>query len=125
MNLARIRSEFDCAQLQFSCVELNPTTDGKAFVKVALQPPSQQFYIASIYFPDSYPNQMPDVYITKPVIDRAPHRYTNGKICYLHPNFWNPGTHDLVFVIARVAKWLNKYEVWKHLGAWPGAEIKH
>lgn len=37
----------------------------------------------------------------------------------------DPGIHQLSFVIARAAKWLNKYEAWKPNGyVWPGAEIK-
>jgi len=38
---------------------------------------------------------------------------------------WNPGIHNLTFVIARSAKWLNKFEIRKTKGKWPGAEIKH
>lgn len=125
MNLALIRREFDEARQYFSYVELHPTTDGKIHVKVAIQPLSQQFYIVTIYFPDTYPNEMPSVFISKPIINSAPHRYTKGNICYLHPNMWNPGTHNLSFVIERAVKWLSKYEVWKQKGVWPGAEIKH
>jgi len=124
VNLMRVRSEFERAQSQFSYVELHPTADGKAFAEVALQP-SAQLYIASIYFPDNYPNQMPDVYVTKPIVNTGPHRYNNGRICYLYPSFWNPGVHDLVFVIGRVSKWLSKHEVWKYAGVWPGAGLEH
>jgi hypothetical protein len=28
-------------------------------------------------------------------------------------------------VLWRVAKWLNKYEVWKVQGEWPGKEVPH
>jgi hypothetical protein len=38
---------------------------------------------------------------------------------------WNPGIHSLAFVLARAAKWLNKYDVWRVRGKWPGAEIRH
>jgi len=31
----------------------------------------------------------------------------------------------LTFVIARAAKWLNKFEVWRTNGKWPGASIDH
>jgi NTE family protein len=58
-------------------------------------------------------------------ISIGPHRYDAGNICYLHQSFWNPGRHDLTFVLARAAKWLNKYEVWKQTRIWPGAEIRH
>jgi ubiquitin-protein ligase len=124
MNLARIRIEFEQAKQYFEYVELHPTQDGKLYVKAALQP-SSQYYIVTINFPDTYPNEMPRVYITKPEINSAPHRYNTGNICYLHPTMWNPGVHNLRFVIERAAKWLAKYEVWKRQLAWPGAEIKH
>jgi hypothetical protein len=82
-------------------------------------------YIASIYFQE-YPNRMPSVWISKPLIrDGSPHRYNAGNICYLHPSMWNPGRHDLTFVLGRIAKWLNKYDVWCIRGQWPGAEVKH
>jgi hypothetical protein len=39
---------------------------------------------------------------------------------------WNPGRHTLTFVLARLAKWLNKYDVWSaNGGRWPGEEVKH
>ena len=83
-------------------------------------------YVLSIRFPDSYPNEMPRVFIDAPAITYAPHRYQTGNICYLHPSMWNPGAHNLTFVIARAAKWLNKFEVWRNNGGtWPGAEIRH
>lgn len=125
MDLLRIRRELEDACLHFEYVQLNPTTDGKVFAKVALQA-GNSTYISAIYFPDSYPYQMPKVYISKPTISNsAPHQYSQGNICYLHPNMWNPGRHDLKFVIIRTAKWLSKYEVWKLRGRWAGAEIKH
>jgi hypothetical protein len=72
-----------------------------------------------------YPNRMPSVWVTKPLIrDRSPHRYNAGNICYLHPSMWNPGRHDLTFVLGRIAKWLNKYDIWCIRGQWPGAEVK-
>jgi len=125
MNILRIQNEFNQARQYFSYIEIHPTTDGKVFVKAALQPSSQQYYVVAIYFPDNYPNEMPRVYVTKPVIDSAPHRYNQGNICYLHPTMWNPGVHNLRFVIERAAKWLAKYEIWKRNRVWPGAEIKH
>lgn len=124
MNIARIQSEFNHARAYFDYLELHPTFDGKVYVKVALQP-SSQLYIAEINFPDNYSVEMPKVYIRKPVIESSPHRYNSGNICYLHPSMWNPGSHNLLFVIERTAKWLGKYEVWKRTRTWPGAEIRH
>ncbi len=125
MNILRIQQEFRQAQEHFAFIELHPTLDGKVYVKVALQSSIQQLYTLSIKFPDAYPNEMPSVFIDAPALGVAPHRFNSGNICYLHPSMWNPGIHDIKFVIARAAKWLNKYEVWKRQGQWPGKEIRH
>lgn len=124
MNNTRIQREVVDALQTFAYVELHPTGDGRVYVKAALQAPSQ-LYVISIRFPDSYPNEMPRVYIDAPKIGAAPHQYQTGNICYMHPSMWNPGSHNLSFVIARAAKWLTKYEIWKSRGKWPGAQIKH
>jgi ubiquitin-protein ligase len=126
MDVARIQREFAEAQQRFALVELRPTTDGKVYARTALQTSNGRNYVLSIKFPDNYPNEMPRVFIDAPTITYAPHRYQGGHICYLHPSMWNPGAHHLTFVIARAAKWLNKYEVWRNNGGtWPGAEIRH
>ena len=125
MDLTRIQKELAEAQRTFSLVELRPTTDGKVFAKTGLQTVTGNYYVLSIRFPDTYPNEMPRVYIDAPSVTKAPHKYKPGNICYLHPTMWNPGLHDLKFVIGRAAKWLNKYEIWRTKGSWPGAELKH
>jgi ubiquitin-protein ligase len=124
MDVNRINREFAEAQKTFAYLELHPTTDGKVYARTALQTVSAM-YVLSIKFPETYPNEMPRVFVDTPVITNAPHRYNGGNICYLHPSMWNPGTHNLTFVIARAAKWLCKYEVWRMRGAWPGAQITH
>ena len=124
MNITRIQNEFNQAKQYFSYVELYPTSNANVYVKAVLQPSSHQ-YVVAIYFPDSYPNEMPRVYVIMPKIDIAPHRYKSDNICYLHPSVWNPGIHNLSFVIQRATKWLAKYEIWKRNYVWPGAEIKH
>ena len=124
MDVNRINREFAEAQRTFAYLELHPTTEGKVYARTALQTVSTM-YVLSIRFPDTYPNEMPRVFVDAPAITNAPHRYNGGNICYLHPSMWNPGAHNLTFVIARAAKWLSKYEVWRSRGAWPGAEIKH
>jgi len=125
MDIARIQREFADAQQRFALVELRPTTDGKVYARTALQTSNGRNYVLSIRFPDNYPNEMPRVFIDAPTITNAPHRYQGGHLCYLHPTFWNPGAHHLTFVIARAAKWLNKFEVWRTNGKWPGASIDH
>ena len=125
MDIHRIRSEVAQAARTFALVEAYPTSDGGVFVKAGLQTSVGNAYVAAIYFPN-YPSQMPKLFITKPAVQAGTgHQYTDGNICYLHPNMWNPGRHDLTFVMGRTAKWLNKYEVWRLRGKWPGKEIKH
>ncbi len=124
MDVSRINREFAEAQTRFQFLELHPTPEGTVYAKTALQTPVQM-YVLSIRFPDSYPNEMPRVYIDAPHVGNAPHTYKNGNICYMHPSMWNPGMHNLTFVIGRAAKWLNKYEVWRQRGRWPGAELLH
>jgi ubiquitin-protein ligase len=125
MDIARIQRELADAQQTFALVELRPTTDGKVYARTALQTDVNNKYVLSIKFPDNYPNEMPRVYIDAPAIGNTPHKYNGGNICYMHSSMWNPGIHNLKFVIWRAAKWLNKYEVWRVKGKWPGAQILH
>lgn len=124
MNLAKIRSDIASAQEQFEYVEAYPTGGGGVMALVALQTVNWTYTLA-VNFPDTYPNSMPEVHIRKPALVSSPHRYNSGNICYLHPRMWNPGRHDLTFVIARAAKWLSKYEIYRAKGRWPGAGMAH
>lgn len=124
MNLSRIQQEIANAQQHFDYVEAHPTDIGGLMVLVALQT-SQTLYTLAVAFPHTYPNAMPDVFVRRPSLVYSPHRYQNSQICYLHPSLWNPGRHNLRFVIARAAKWLAKYEVYRVTGVWPGAGIRH
>jgi ubiquitin-protein ligase len=125
MELSRVRSEVLDAQRTFSYVECHPAANGSVYVLVALQT-SQRVYTVEITFPDMYPHVAPSVTIRRPELRAgAKHTYTGGRLCLFHPTYWNPGRHSLTFVIARTAKWLNKYEVWCETGVWPGAEVKH
>ena len=126
MDIQRIRTEVAQASTAFGWVEVRATSDGLGvFVKAAFQTSAGNVYTIVITFPN-YPNQMPTVMVTQPPIrGNCPHRYREGNICYLHHSYWNPGAHDLTLVLARTAKWLNKYEVWCVKGKWPGAQILH
>lgn len=125
MDIIRIQREFAEAQKTFSLVELRPTANGNVYARTAVQTSKANYYVLSIKFPDNYPNEMPRVFVDAPQITSAPHRYQGGHICYLHPSMWNPGVHNLTFVIGRAAKWLGKYEVWRAGRKWPGAQITH
>ena len=126
MDLQRIRLEVSQALATFGWLEVRATNDGSGvFVKAGLQTSMANLYAVTINFPN-YPHQMPKVTITQPAIrTNSPHKYTEGNICYLHHSMWNPGQHNLTFVLGRTAKWLNKYEVWCVKGKWPGAQLAH
>ncbi len=124
MDLARVRRDIAAARQYFDYVEGSATAVGGLMALVALQT-SRRIYTLGVSFPESYPNAMPEVQVRMPALSWSPHTYTNGRICYLHPHMWNPGRHDLTFVIQRAAKWLAKYEVYRQTGTWRGAELEH
>lgn len=124
MNLSRIQRDIANAQRQFDYVESHPTSSGGLMAMVALQT-TRRYYTLAVTFPDAYPNSMPEVFVRKPILENSPHRYPDNQICYMHPRMWNPGRHDLTYVIQRAAKWLSKYEVYLIRGRWPGAGIHH
>ena len=124
MNLARVRQEIVAAQRYFDYVEGHPTVEGGVMALIALET-TRHVYTMAVSFPESYPNAMPEVHVRRPALRPSPHTYLNNRICFLHAHMWNPGRHDLTFVIQRAAKWLAKYEVYQHTRKWPGAEIAH
>ena len=125
MDIRRIRQEIAAAKQEFEYLESYHDSQGNPYVRVALQT-IKRIYILQILFPSTYPYDMPKVYVKKPALSsNAYHTFRDGNICYQHPTTWNPGRHDLSHVIARAAKWLNKYEVWLRTGKWPGREVKH
>lgn len=130
MDVARIRQEIIEAKRHFGNIESHIDTQGKPYVMVLLQTTlhttARHHYTLSIFFPETYPYAMPSVYVRTPAINKSvDHIYENGNICFQHVSTWNPGRHDLTHVIARTAKWLNKYEVWLQTKRWPGKEIMH
>ncbi len=125
MDIQRIHLEVQRACEAFAYVEVHPTGHGGVYVKSAFQTSAGRTYIVAVHLND-YPSRMPQVYVTQPaLLQTVPHRYREGNLCYLHPSMWNPGLHSLTFVLARIAKWLNKYEVWRETGRWPGAQLAH
>src|ERR1700686_748629 len=117
MDVKRIRSEVAQAAGHFAYVEAHPTSGGGVYVQAAFQTSASNTYFVEVQF-DGYPSRMPQVRVTRPTLRSSPHQFTTG-ICYLHPNMWNPGRHNLTFVLARAAKWLNKYDVYQATNQWP------
>ena len=124
MDVQRIAREVRQAAEHFAYVEAHPTTEGGVFVKAGLQTAAPNVYVVTITF-HGYPYEMPKVFVTKPKLSPSLHRYPDERICYMHPNVWNPGMHNLKYVLFQVAVWLNKYEVYTRTGRWPGPQVRH
>lgn len=124
MNVQRIQLEIQRAMEHFPYIESQTTADGGIYIKAVLQTIVGQMYVICVTFV-GYPSVLPRVTVITPAVTHSKHMYTTGNICYMHPSFWNPGKHDLKFVLAQVAVWLNKHEVFKQKGVWPGRGLEH
>ena len=71
-----------------------------------------------IILPHGYPNAAPKVYAS-PIRANAPHRWQDGALCIFGAmTSWNPGKHDLSFVLQLSREWLSNYEHWDETGTW-------
>ena len=119
MDVQRIRREVQQAMYQFPNIETHATIGGDIYIKAALQTSVGQMYVIHVTFA-GYPSEIPKVRVISPAVTHSRHMYTGGNICYMHPSLWNPAKHDLVLELAQSSVWLNKHEVYKQKGDWPG-----
>ena len=71
-----------------------------------------------IILPHGYPNAAPKVYAS-PIRANAPHRWQDGALCIFGVmKNWNPGKHDLSFILQLSREWLSSYENWDETGVW-------
>ena len=124
MDLQRLKRDIAEANEHFTYLEAVPDGVGGLSAKAVLQTAMKRMYVLSISFAE-YPLKMPTIHVTKPQITHSKHRYNAGNICYMHPNFWNPGKHDLKYALAQAAVWLNKHEVYEQTNRWPGPGLSH
>jgi len=124
MNAPRIQQEIRQAAEHFPNIETFSTPDGGIYIKAALQTSVGQMYIVAVSFV-GYPSAMPKVTVLTPAVRHSTHMYTAGNICFMHPSYWNPAKHDLKYVLMQAAVWLNKHEIFKLKGVWPGPSLKH
>jgi len=73
-------------------------------------------------FPYARPTVFPRDWTPHPSV---PHRFNDGSLCVMRSNQWR--LHfTFSLVIAKVAIWLGKYEIWKRNGhIWPGLGQSH
>jgi hypothetical protein len=124
MNVQRVQLDILRAMEHFPNIESHTTPLGGVYIKALLQTSVGQVYVLSVTFA-GYPSEMPKVTVITPVVTHQKHMYTAGHICYMHPSVWNPAKHDLKYVLAQTAVWLNKHEVYKQKGVWPGPGLAH
>ncbi len=75
--------------------------------------------LLSIILSHGYPNIAPKIY-ADPIAKKAPHRWKDGSLCIFGTMArWNPGTHDVYFVLELARQWLKKYSKWSKEGQWP------
>jgi hypothetical protein len=124
MNLQRVQADIQWAAEHFPNIEAYTTTEGGLYIKAALQTSVGRPYIIMVTFA-GYPSSMPNVTVITPTVKHGMHMYRAGHICYMHPSAWNPGRHDLKYVLGQTAVWLNKHEIYLATGRWPGPSLAH
>jgi hypothetical protein len=82
-------------------------------------------YHVRLEIPSDYPLSLPTVFLAY-LIDAGDHKHmwNDGSICIMRRSQWS-SSYSLALLIARTAKWANKYEIWKYTGSWPGSEQAH
>jgi hypothetical protein len=80
-------------------------------------------YGIRVVLPSNYPYEMPAVV---PLDWKAggPHVYPNGQLCVMQLGQWRT-PYTIALMVAKAAIWVNKYEVYKRYGSWPGNEQFH
>jgi hypothetical protein len=72
----------------------------------------------TISLPHGYPNACPKVY-ARPIPNGCPHRWQDGSLCIFGAmDVWNPGKHDVLYVLRLARRWLANFSTWKQTGVW-------
>jgi hypothetical protein len=80
-------------------------------------------YGIRIVLPTNYPYGMPDI---EPVgwQPSGPHTYGSNSLCVMRHEQWR-NSYSVALVVAKAAIWVNKYEIYRKDGKWPGNEQLH
>lgn len=78
-------------------------------------------YHIDIVLPVSYPHAIPVIRAVGWVPFPNPHTYSNSELCVMKPDQWR-SFMTVAFLVAKVAIWLNKYEIYLDKKVWPGNE---
>ena len=80
-------------------------------------------YAIRVRAPRNYPYAMPDI-IPVGWKARGPHIYASGHLCVMQSDQWR-NSYTLAFMVAKAAVWINKFEIFRTGGKWPGNEQVH
>ena len=90
-------------------------------LKFKEQGPDHEYTII-IRLPHGYPNACPQVF-ADPIPENSPHRWLDGTLCIFGAmELWNPGQHDVAYVLTLARRWLSHFVAWKNSGEWPQGE---
>ncbi len=94
-------------------------SDGKELVILFKEIAYKYEVTLKILLPHGYPNNAPKIFAS-PIINDAPHRWKDGSLCIFGVMAnWNPGKHNIAFVLNLARKWLSNYSEWQEKGRWP------
>jgi hypothetical protein len=115
---ARLQKEFEKLQ-SFGENQITAISDTRELdLRFKEQGPNHEFTI-TIRLPHGYPNVCPKVF-AEPVPKNSPHRWQDGSLCIFGAmELWNPGQHDVVYVLNLTRRWLAHFSSWKNSGTWP------
>jgi ubiquitin-protein ligase len=124
-NRPRWTVEQEKVNLKFTGFSFYSSNGRITSVKGHLHTSYDNSYYARIAIPEKYPYEMPIISLPNYRLESScPHIYGSGAICLMKSEEWSTQL-SIAFIIAKTAKWLNKYDYWKCKGEWPGKGQEH
>ena len=119
----RLYAEQEKLRTYFPQFAFARSADGNLFVRGTLRTNSGQSYPIRVVLSSDYPHGIPCIY-PDGWDSACPHIYRAGNLCIMRPDQWR-AFYSIAFAVAKTAIWLNKFEVFKARGYWPGNEQQH
>lgn len=114
-EITLIRRRYPSARISFE--------HGSLVAMLKVQGRSTSYEVKLIY-PDSFPYSPPMVYLVKPEIKHAPHRFSGGGLC-VYSEIDGPQISGKV-ILDWAVQWIFSYETWLKTGHFPkkGLNVK-
>lgn len=114
---ARLAREFERLQAQSEEHTTSITEERELDLHFHGEGPDQGITL-TVRLPHGYPSACPKVY-AHPISDHCPHLWQDGSLCLFGVmELWNPGRHDVLYVLRLARRWLSHFEEWRRTGAW-------